>query len=302
MSRQLKLRLIGDLAKLGEIPASDVAKLILAMEKAVADAAAQIVGRTPGLTGRKGGPVEAATRFRLVGVRKGSVMPVLELPRTEGDDLLDVGDTGLGDMAVNAALDLILGETADPWLAGSLARIGDEIGLGTRYTRLQIEDYAGTRLQRTAVLDRERCDALELLASEMPKSDDGGVVGTLFEADFEKNTARVRTPSSRVVTVSFARDLADQIHEVMRHQTELVGRVRFNPSTGQASSINVERVITPEQLLISLEDTDEFWTHRTVDELLEEHAGPVAAAQEAIRDPAPADEEIDAFFEALGID
>lgn len=301
MSRQLRLRLIGDQAVLGKIPASDVAKLILAVEKAVADAATQIVGRTPGLTGRKGGPVEAATRFRLVGVRRGSVMPVLELPRPKGDDLLEVGDAGLGELAVDAALDLILGESADPWLAGSLANIGDEIGLGTKYLRLQIEDYNGNLLQRTAVLDRARCDDLASLASQAPASDDGGVVGTLFEADFEKNTARVRTARSKVVTVSFDDDLADQIHEVMRHQAELVGKVRFNPVTGLVSRVDVSHVIAPEQLLMSLEDTEEFWTHRTVDELLAEHKGPVADAQAAIRDEETADEQVDAFFEALGI-
>lgn len=302
MSRQLRLRLQGDMARLGEIPASDVAKLILAVERAVADAATQIVGRTQGLTGRKGAPVEAATRFRLVGVRKGSVMPVLELPRPAGEDLLDVGDRGLGEMAIDAALDLILGESSDPWLARSLARIGDEIGLGTRYTRLDIEDYSGRALQRTATLDRERCDSLTLLASQAPTSDDGGVVGTLFEADFEKNTARVRTVRGTAVTVSFPDHLADQIHDVMRHQTELVGRARFNPTTGWVTSVQVTTVIAPEQLLISLEDTDEFWTHRSVEELLAEHVGPVAADQSSIRDGDSTDTETDAFFEALGID
>lgn len=63
----LQLVLEGGLARLGEVPALDVARLIEGSIRAIARAAEMIAGREPGQVGRRGSATENATRFVLDG-------------------------------------------------------------------------------------------------------------------------------------------------------------------------------------------------------------------------------------------
>jgi len=77
------------------------------------------------------------------------------------------------------------------------------------------------------------------------------VVGTLFEADFERHTARLRTPAGGgTVTVTFPPEMADDIQQALRIETQLEGRVRYDRGTGTAASIETRAVTRAEQLLI----------------------------------------------------
>lgn len=303
MARRLQLHLEGEFAHLGEIAAVDVAKLIIAVERVVADAAALLVGRRPGLTGRKGRSVEAATRFRLAAVNKGSVTPVLLLPEPPqpSEKGIDLDDMRLGELALDMALDTLSGAQVEPAIAAALARIGDEVGIGAKYDRLTMRDFSGTRLRAEYLLDEDRCHRLKVMARQRTTTRDDVVVGTLFEADFEKMTAHVRVSNRRIVAVSFDQSLADEIQEVLRRRTELIGHVRFDDRTGEVRGIDVQEVLRTEQLLMSLQEEPDFWEHKTVAQLMTDREGPPAGQQSDLRDSDASDEEIAAFFEAVGL-
>jgi hypothetical protein len=81
----VRVRLVGGQAELGLVAASDVAKLLLGIERAVRLAASGILGRSP-TPGRWIGLIEQVASFRLVGVERGSVVGVLELPELDVSD------------------------------------------------------------------------------------------------------------------------------------------------------------------------------------------------------------------------
>lgn len=301
MTRTLHLHLEGERAHLGEVAAVDVAKLIVAVERVVADAAALIVGRQPGLTGRKGRSVEVATRFRLAAVNEGSVSPVLLLPEPPAITGINLDDVRLGDLALDMALETLSEAHVEPAIATALARVGDEVGIGTKYDRVTFEDYRGTDRRGSYPLDRERCLRLRDTARQMTATRDDVIVGTLFEADFEKMTAQVRLSNKRPVAVNFDESLADQIQEVLRRRTELVGHVTFDERTGEIRRIDVDAVLQTEQRLLSLEGEPDFWEHRTVAQMIAERDTPPAGRQSELRDADASDEEINAFFEAVGL-
>jgi hypothetical protein len=80
----VRVRLVGGQAELGLVAASDVAKLLLGIERAVRLAASGL-GRSP-TPGRWIGLIEQVASFRLVGVERGSVVGVLELPELDVSD------------------------------------------------------------------------------------------------------------------------------------------------------------------------------------------------------------------------
>ena len=300
MPLRVTARLEGSAAKLGEVPAADIAHLILGVERAIARSAAQIVGRRPG-TGRRGALIEASTRLRLVNILEGSVMPVLELPDldvdVEGDFDLDVQD--LGSLALDATLDLFELKDPSPDVAGAFVQLYDDLGIGSRYERLTLSSSDLKNHQRSLVLDSTSRQRVRGIAegSGVTRQDDN-VVGTLVEADFERKTARLRTSSRRIVVVAFSDELADSVQEILRRQTELKGRVHYDEATGEATRIEVERVVKTEQLLMGIEP-EEFWANTSVPELISQHSGPVASTMSDLFDTDATDEELDAFLVAV---
>ena len=299
VARRLRIRLEGQDARLGQVPAADVARLLVGVERAVARAAAQIAGRRAGLTGRRGAAVEAATRFRLVGLRRGSVIAVLELPELlHAPDELDVGDPSLGELAIDTAIANVTGEDSNPDVADALVQIADELSIGVRYTSLTFEDMRGSRVARQAVIDAPSRERLRLVASQSLARRADAVVGTVFEADFERSTARVRTGRNQVVAVRFGPELADAIQNVLRHQGELVGRVSYDESTGEAKQIDVQRVTRTEQMLLGL-DPSRYWQHQSVDDLINERSSPVATRAAELVDRETPEEDVEAFLAAI---
>src|SRR6266516_5787026 len=100
MGKPVRVRLRGPDAELGRVPAADVGRLLLGIERSAANAAASIVRRRL-KTGRRPAIIEAATRFRLVRLESGSLVGVLEVPDIEEDeDALPLEAESLGDLAV----------------------------------------------------------------------------------------------------------------------------------------------------------------------------------------------------------
>jgi hypothetical protein len=98
---------------------------------------------------------------------------------------------------------------------------------------------------------------------------DQALVGLLFEADFEEETAKLRLPDGGVVTVAFTPDLADDIHEALRSQARLDGLVRYDPRTSQATHVELRTVERSVQVAL---DAEAFWRSESFAALQEAQA------------------------------
>lgn len=301
MTKTLEVVLKGPHAALGEVLASDVARLLVGAERTVGRAAEIVIGRQPKRSGRRVAVVEAATRFRLKALTSGSVTAVLELPAVghTDDGGLDLGDATLGELAVEEALAVIDGRSDDPYVADALAGLGDELSLGDRYDEIEFRFRQGLRPQ-IARLDQKNRDRLRRLArrSSGPAAV-AHLVGTLVEADFENRTARLRTATQDAVKVSFEEDLAEDIRSALRRQADLEGIVHYDEAAARAVSVVLRGITRTEQMFIDQYDLD-FWSSPTIGELADAQQIEPVADIELLRDRLqPDDDEIDAFFAAI---
>ena len=205
MGTQLRIALSGDEAELGRVAAGDVARMLLGVERAVARAAGHVIGRQVKATGRRGRTIEETTRFRLVGIESGSVVGVLELPdeRLE-DEALQLDDQSLGELALENALQTAAGERTDQLdVAEAFVRLADDLGVGTRFSEVIFEETAVPAPHRSVKLDRASRDRLAEVIAAGPDARQDSLIGVLVEADFERNTARLRTSGDRRIAVSF---------------------------------------------------------------------------------------------------
>lgn len=295
------MELAGDDAKLGQVAASDVARLLIGVERALWRAASVIVGRPKLTAGRYEQVVERAVRLKLQGIEEGSVVPVLEIPDAPPEsDELPIHAKSLGE----AALDKLV-SAADPQshphpvVATALLDLADTLRLGERYEAVTFESN-GTWPHRRVRVDgevRQRLRAYVDSAPPVPTRPDA-LVGVLVEADFERRTARLRTATEPAVQVSFDDDLADEIHLALRQQASFRGEVVFDPETNVAKSVSLRKIERGEQLVLGL-DAEEFWRARTFEDLAHLQGGGQPADPDALHDADATDEERDAFMAAL---
>lgn len=302
MSRILQVRLTGAEARPGQIAAADVARMIIGLERAIARAAYLALGR-PRLaaTGRHTAAVEAASRLRFVGTQAGSFVGLLALPDSGllDSDGLDLQVEDLSRRAFDRLVAFIQApaEDADAQLAAAVAQLADELGIGERIDTLTLGESDPAR--PSAVIDLAVRRRMRQLSHRPPTHREDLVVGTLFEADFERHTARLRMPAGgRTVTVSFSPDMADDIQQALRGEAQLEGRVRYDPGTGTATSIETHAVVRAEQLVIHNGDWS-FTENLSVAELQQRQGveGRVDLAELAAEDLT--EEERDAFVAAL---
>lgn len=295
----MRVRLEGPTAVLGEVAASDFARLLLGTQSAIQRAAGHVIGRAARETGRPGKTIEDSTRLRLVAIERGSIVAVLAAPPRSADPhRFDLTDPALGELAIDTALQIAAGEdTTHPDVADAFVRMADEIGIGRRYDAVTFEHRHRDR-DYTVRLDVEARERLSVVARRAPTARDDSVVGTLVEADFENLTARLRGPGGSKTTVSFPADLADEIQEGLRAPARLRGEVRYDPSTSEARSIELHQIVRGDQLAIGL-DPGEFWSAKTVEQLAEEAGVKPVYDVEALRDDAASKDEIDRILAAL---
>lgn len=303
MGEVVRLTLEGTGAEPGRIPAGDVARLLVDFERAVARAAETRV-RRQARTGRRGGAVEAATRLVLRRIGAGSLVAELELPELDDADALVLDDAHLGVLATGDVLDLIDDPDrpgGDDWTAEALADLGEHLGLGVRYPSLTVEWSHAGGPARTVTFGAETRARLgtRRQAAAPPEERDDRVVGTLVEADFERHTARVTTGDRRAVTVSFAEDLADDIHRWLRRPGELEGSIEYDPRSGAALRVELHRIVRPVQLRV-VPDEQEFFRHHRVEDLAVEQGVAAIDDLDALADASATKEELDAFLDALG--
>jgi len=266
MAGEFRIVIEGGDADLGPIPAADIAKAIVHVESALAKAMGHATFKPVRRKGRWRRAIEDAVRFRFVAVEKGSIGLLCRLPdvRTPDDALGLHGDTTLGEMGLRIAIDAAANpdqeriDVVEVW-----ADLGIDLGIGQRYTAFRIEGVNGT-LSSAVRVDGPQTARLRTFVRDTRlrsmKAD--RVRGQLFEADFDKKTAKLRTPRG-IVEVTFADDLSDPIYEALRHQAEIVGDVEYDPRDHRATSVSARYVSPPVQLLAS-----DFWDETPLAERL----------------------------------
>jgi hypothetical protein len=294
--------LSGPDAHLGRVPAADVAKLLLGIDRVVARAAALALGRST-RGGRRARAVQLASRVTLLGLEEGSVISVLELPEHQSaDDPLNLkGMQDLTDVAMRQVLRSAKGDRgAHPLLIRAVAELTDELAIGERYDALFIETE-GLHPERVVITGAGRQVLQSFAEHEPPAPLPEAVSGILVEADFENNSARLRTPRNQRIEVTFLPDFADAIQMALRNQAELVGDVTFDPRTSAALSIVLRRITSSKQLEL---ETDErtFWHNPTVGELQEEQGVGVTRDRESLKDRKTSREEADKLLLASGLE
>jgi hypothetical protein len=301
---KFRVKLDGEQAHLGRVPAADVARLLLLFEKAAAQAAAVLLRQPKTTTGRYRGVIEQAVHFRLVGIEESSVAPILELPDPAPQELetaarLDFEVITLGESAVNALLDAVKAPS-DPLIAKAILDVADGMFVGERYDAIMIDappsDGRRRRKVKIDVKTRKRLRKyVDAAPAPAPQADD--LVGSLVEADFERCTARLRTPTDAAVEVSFSDEHADDIQSALRQKATVRGDVLYDPRTHAAKSVRLTEIVRGiEQLAL---DPDEFWNKVSFEELAERQASGLPVDPEDIYAKAATDEERDAVLAAL---
>jgi hypothetical protein len=302
MGEVIRIQLDGPDAEPGRIPAADVARLLQGYERALGRAAEARL-RRQARTGRRGSAVEASTRLIFRGIERGSLIAEVELPDVVDESALPLDDARLGKLAATDVLEVIEDPEGggDPWVVDALATLGDELGIGARYSALTVElrphdDIPGRR----ATLSEETRQRLIARRLDVAERDarDARIVGTLIEVDFERHRAQVVTGDRRRVTVVFDEAQADEIQGWLRRQGELEGRIEYDPRSGLATSIDLQRIVRPEQLR-ALVGSDDFWRHRGVEGLIQEQGVHAISDLDALADTDATDEELLAFLDAL---
>lgn len=296
MAHIIRATIDGPDAQLGRIPASDVARLILGLEKALARAAYLALGRQRRAeTGRHQGAIEKAARLRFAGIDKGSFVQLLALP--EGaeptDEEFPLSVEALGEAAFARLLDAFSGDSAsvDRRLAEAIADLADDLGVGDRNDAVRLQPEARDR--PAVVIDRGVRERMRAASTAPVPERDDVIVGTLVEADFERFTARLQPPTGKAVTVTFPEELADDIQNALRHLTTLVGMVSYDAKTQTARRVETRRVSRSEQLALSVGDFGGFYDDVSIEQLrLAQGVEPVASAAD-LYDESLSDEERD---------
>jgi hypothetical protein len=299
---ELRVRLTGEHAVLGEVPAVDVARLILEVERALLSSAYAVLQRTRS-TGRPKRPIADAVRLRLRAVESGSVVPVMELPDVEADEgTLDLDVEPLGDAALTTLLDAASApQSAHPAVVAALAEVADTARIGDRYDEVVFEVRRPGRPRRSVGVDatvrRSLHECVDSLPPEATRPD--AVIGTLFEANFERNTARLRSPTGQNVDVTFDDEHADDIQLALRRQTAIRGEVVYDPDKQLVQRVFLREFVRGEQLVLPDVDPDDYWRERSLDELAAASGTGEPVSVDAVFDADASDEERDAFMAAL---
>jgi hypothetical protein len=295
-----RVELKGARAKLGEVLATDVARLLIGVERSMAAAAASVIGRRQGV-GRRIKAVEASTRLRLVGIEAGnSVDVLLRVPEGDeaADDQLELDDQTLGQLAAQQLLNALESEEPDPQIARTIVELSTEVGLGTRYDAVVFVERVNAHA-RTATLDVPRRDQMRSwLSSPAAREADEMLAGKLVEVDFENMSARLRDPYMRPIDVVFPEELADDIQAALRAQAQFQAHVVYDSRTSTARRVELREVLRGRQL--ELETMTQRFLHGADLETLVREQGVAPIEDPAsLRFTGATDEELDDFLAGL---
>ena len=299
MTVRLVLRLTGENARLGEVYASDLAHLLDGVDRVVSRTAAQIAGRVPRKGGRLPQAIIGATKLRLTAIKEGSLVLEFAPPDVPSDqEALDLDDMQLADSAISTVIDVLEGsETGFPEATAVLSQLAEDLDIGERYETLSLTQPGD--VPREAVMDTTARSRLSVAVQRRTRSDEGvTLVGILYEADFEKNTARLRTPLGDSVTVRFDDSHAMSIKQALREQAQLQGSVTYNEATAAIVSVELAKVASAVQLGL-MPDMENFWMSQSLEELAESQGVNVIDRIEVLQDDTITEKEVEDFLAAL---
>lgn len=301
MGTRLVLRLDGENARLGEVYASDLVRLLDGMDRVVGRTASQLAGRAPGTTGPLPQSIARATRLRLSSVSEGSLVVEVEVPDAPADEAqMDLDDVRLGESAVHTALDVLAGSEAGfPETVAAWSRLAEDLTIGERYDALNCALPSDS--PREVVLDAPARSRLAVAARQRSTDDRAGeLTGVLYEANFEKCTARLRTAVGDAVHVRFDDEQANEIKGALRENSRLEGQIKYTDDAADVVSMDSIEVVEPQRLALGPVIGD-FWTTRSLAELAEEQGVAVVDDIATLQDESISDEEAEAFITALGL-
>ena len=301
MQAQLVLRLTGDNARLGEVYASDLARLFGGIDRVIGRTAAQLTGRASGATGPLPQTIVRATKLRVTAISEGSLVLELSLPDVPSDEgALDLDDVQLGRSAIHTAIDVLAGsQIGFPDTTAALSQLAEDLDIGGRHEALAFVLPADETHE--AVLDETARNRLRVATRRSIRSDDQGeLLGILYEADFEKHTARLRTPYGAGVSVRFDEDHALEIKEALRERSRLQGTITYNSATSDIVSVHLTEIARVEQLVLA-PDLEDFWAQKSLDQLAEAQGVGAVDSVEMLRVATISEEEAEAFIAALGL-
>lgn len=195
------------------------------------------------------------------------MVAVLGLPApASSDQALPLDDESLGEFAVLTTMAVLTGEGHDAAVAGALVQLADELGVGTRHERLVFIADMDSTPRREAPLDIAARDRLRQASGAARVENERPLPGILVEADFERFAARLRTPTGEGIAVTFTSEQADDIQQALRQQTEVEGRATYDAASDRLVSLELRRLVTAPQLPL-YEESQEFWSHPSVEEL-----------------------------------
>ena len=211
---------------------------------------------------------------------------------------MDLDDSQLSESAIRTIIDVLSGsETGFPEATTALIQLAEDLDIGERYDALALTQPGD--VPHEAVLDRSARRRLSGAAPKRTRSDDEGTLaGTLYEADFERNTARLRASHGPSVTVRFDDDHAQDIKQALRENSQLQGRITYNEATSAIVSVDLIGIAPAEQLVL-MPGVEEFWSRRSLDELAQAQGVGVVESVEMLQDDTISDEEAEAFIAAL---
>ena len=301
----LRVRLEGDNAQLGRVPAADVAQLMLSVERALARAASVAIGRPSRKPGRRERVVSEAAHLVLRAVEPGSVVPVLELPAvTEDPDILqqsmDMDVAHLGEVAAGQIIDVINDDIdGHPYVVEALADLGAQLGVGVRNSQIRFEMTHSSVRRDSATFDAVTANRLQArVKADRAAARQGMLVGTLVEADFESFTARLRSPEGRPVAVSFDPSMADEIHRALREPATVEGWITYDPEQQTARSISLRRVMRGDQMHLGI-DARAFRDRKTFAQLQHEQGVTGLFDVAELYDAESPEKELEAYDAAL---
>jgi hypothetical protein len=295
-----EVRLVGKQARLGDVAMVDVARLMFDVQTLIARAAGVAIGRPPKPTGRWEGTIEEATKLRLVKIKRGSVILEVQGPRAVPDEgEFDLSVESLADLGWSTAVGTLnnAAVTDDPDLLRRLLSLANDLSIGGRYDAIEFRTD-GTPVAR---LDQERRERLRSVVERrhevvLPPPD---VSGVLFEADFERNTAKVRTQEGNVVELIFEPEQSGTIKEALRERSQFQGDVTFDPVTNSVKSIRLRRITRFEQLLLGTEGGQSFWSALSFAELSGAQGTGAVESFDELRDASLSDDEFQRFVDTL---
>lgn len=257
---------------LGDVPVREVAGFLESIAQIVAQGAAESLGRPLEATGRYPAAVEQASQVRLVSLRSGSLLAgIYTPPVTIPAGALNLDAESLAERGMRTVLDTIGSDDVaalHPRLALELVETYDRSAIRWPAAVLSIQDLRPGH-EREEAIDTRRRDQLRAtaIAATIRAMTGREVTGRLYEADFERRTAKVRTPTGDAVDVRFPPRLDDDIQRALRSRTTLVADVTFDPTTNRAKRVDVQEVLAGDQLGLEFEGVD-FWHDPSLADLI----------------------------------